>query len=121
MAITRKEFIKLGTLGLVGGAGLALSSGVSASSPQGRGNGMTRNLMRSKAQLPEPFEVPLSMPPVLEPARTDSRARATTDYYEITQTEGEAEILPGLTTAIFDPAREQLCPRGVHYVRPVEP
>src|ERR687898_1406221 len=26
MAITRKEFLKLGTLGLVGGAGLALSS-----------------------------------------------------------------------------------------------
>jgi plastocyanin len=30
MAITRKEFIKLGTLGLVGGAGLALSSAAGA-------------------------------------------------------------------------------------------
>jgi plastocyanin len=30
MAITRKEFMKLGTLGLVGGAGLALSSVVGA-------------------------------------------------------------------------------------------
>src|SRR5215210_4101055 len=30
MAITRKEFLKLGTLGLVGGAGLALSSAVGA-------------------------------------------------------------------------------------------
>jgi plastocyanin len=30
MAITRKEFLKLGTLGLVGGAGLALSSAVVA-------------------------------------------------------------------------------------------
>src|ERR671917_2126926 len=28
MAITRKEFLKMGTLGLVGGAGLALSSAV---------------------------------------------------------------------------------------------
>ena len=30
MAITRKEFLKLGTLGLVGGASLALSSAVGA-------------------------------------------------------------------------------------------
>jgi plastocyanin len=30
MAITRKEFLRLGTLGLVGGAGLALSSAVGA-------------------------------------------------------------------------------------------
>jgi plastocyanin len=30
MAITRKEFLKLGTLGLVGGAGLALSSAAGA-------------------------------------------------------------------------------------------
>jgi plastocyanin len=30
MAITRKEFLKLGTLGLVGAAGLALSSAVGA-------------------------------------------------------------------------------------------
>jgi plastocyanin len=30
MAITRKEFLKLGTLGLVGGVGLALSSAVGA-------------------------------------------------------------------------------------------
>jgi spore coat protein A len=101
MAITRKEFLKLGTLGLVGGAGLALTSGVSTSWPQGRGNEMTGNLLRSEAQLPEPFGVPLSVPPVLKPVRTDSRARATTDYYEITLKEGEAEILPGLTTAIW--------------------
>ena len=33
MAITRKEFLKLGTLGLVGGASLALSSAVGAKKP----------------------------------------------------------------------------------------
>jgi hypothetical protein len=36
MAITRKEFLRLGTLGLVGGVGLALSCGASASLPGGR-------------------------------------------------------------------------------------
>jgi spore coat protein A, manganese oxidase len=104
MAITRKEFLKLGTLGLVGGAGLALSSGASASSPWTRANGTTGNLLRSAAQLPKPFMIPLFVPPVLKPVRTDSRerrARATTDYYEITQKEGEAEILPGLSTPLW--------------------
>ena len=104
MAITRKEFLKLGTLGLVGGAGLALSSGASASSPWTRANGTTGNLLRSAAQLPKPFKIPLFVPPVLKPVRTDSRerrARATTDYYEITQKEGEAEILPGLSTPLW--------------------
>src|SRR4028119_50306 len=97
--ITGKECLRRG-LG-AGGAGLALSSGASASSPGGRGKGTTGNLLRSAAQLPEPFGVPLSVPPVLKPVRTDSWARATTDYYEITQKVGKAEILPGLTTLIW--------------------
>jgi spore coat protein A len=101
MAITRKEFLKLG---LVGGAGLALSSGASASSPSGRASRTTGNLLRSKAQLPKPFTLPLLVPPVLKPVRRDSRARGArtpTDYYEITHKEGKAEILPGLTTALW--------------------
>jgi spore coat protein A, manganese oxidase len=101
MAFTRKEFLKLG---LVGGAGLALSSGTSAASPWGRANRTTGNLLRSKAQLPKPFRIPLFVPPVLKPVRTDSwarGARAPMDYYEITHKEGKAEILPGLTTALW--------------------
>jgi spore coat protein A len=98
MAFTRKEFLKLG---LVGGAGLALSSGTSASSPWGRANGTTGNLLRSKAQLPKPFVIPLFVPPVLKPERSVSWARAPTDYYEITPKEGKAEMLPGLTTALW--------------------
>jgi|SRR5215218_1570077 len=99
MAFTREEFLKLG---LVGGAGLALSSG--ASSPWARATGTTGNLLRSKAQLPKPFTLPLFVPPVLKPVRTDSwarGARAPTKYYEITHNkEGKAEILPGLTTTL---------------------
>ncbi len=81
MAFTRKEFLKLG---LVGGAGLALSSGAFASSPSGRAYVTTGHLLRSKAQLPKPFTLPLFMPPVLKPVRTDSwarGARAPTKYY----------------------------------------
>lgn len=43
------------------------------------------------------FEVPLSIPRVLEPTRTD----ATTDYYEIVQREKCVEILPGRHTTIW--------------------
>ena len=101
MAFTRKEFLKLG---LVGGAGLALSSSTSASSPLGSATGTTGNLLRSRAQLPKPFTSPLLVPPVLKPVRTDSwerGSRAPTDYYEITHKEGKAEILPELTTALW--------------------
>jgi spore coat protein A len=87
---TRKEFLKLG---LAGGAALALPFGVSGCSS---GN-QTGALLRSSAPLPEPFSVPLPVPPVLEPVRTD----ANTDYYELTQREGRAEILPGLDTSVW--------------------
>src|SRR5215217_4715178 len=92
MAFTRKEFLKLG---LVGGAGLALSS--SASSAWGRANGTTGNLLCSKAQLPKPFMIPLYVSPVLEPVRTDDGI----DYYEMTQEIGKTEILPGLETEVW--------------------
>jgi spore coat protein A, manganese oxidase len=92
MAITRKEFLKLGLV--AGGAGLALSSGISASMP--RGQATTGNLLRSAARLPKPFRVPLPVPAVLEPARSDDDA----DHYEITQKVAKAEILPGLKTEI---------------------
>ena len=43
------------------------------------------------------FEVPLSIPPVLQPARSDVNA----DYYEITQRQERLEIIPGLHTAVW--------------------
>jgi spore coat protein A, manganese oxidase len=45
----------------------------------------------------EPFGIPLPVPPVLKPVRTD----ATTDYYEITQRVARQEILPGKKTTIW--------------------
>ena len=61
------------------------------------GEGSTGTLLPSKAKLPEPFEVPLPVPPVLEPVRTDAGA----DYYEMTQKAGRVEILPGLQTEVW--------------------
>lgn len=100
MKISRREFLKLG---LVGGAGLILPFGASACSlfPKGGANVETDssagNVLRSTARLPEPFTVPLPIPPVAKPVRSDSIA----DYYEITQKVGHAEILPGMKTEVW--------------------
>jgi spore coat protein A len=100
MAITRKEFLKLGLV--AGGAGLALSSGTSASLPGYKGNATTGNLLRSAARLPKPFLVPLPVPAVLEPMRPDDDAdHSDADHYEITQKVAKAEILPGLKTEVW--------------------
>ncbi len=51
----------------------------------------------SDARLPEPFTLPLTVPSVLAPERTDE----TTDYYRITQRPASATILPGYSTPIW--------------------
>jgi hypothetical protein len=81
---TRKEFLKLG---LAGGVALALPFGASCCSS----GDQTGALLRSSAPLPEPFSLPLPVPPVLEPVRTD----ASTDYYELTQREGQRRFCRG--------------------------
>ena len=100
MKISRREFLKLG---LVGGAGLALPLGASACSlfPKGGANIETNssagNVLKSTANLPEPFTVPLPVPPVAKPVRSANAA----DYYEIAQKVGHAEILPGMKTEVW--------------------
>ncbi|MFF2354362.1 multicopper oxidase family protein [Kitasatospora sp. NPDC058115] len=56
--------------------------------------GRPGRLLSSEVPLPEPFEVPLPVPAVLAPVRTDG----TADYYEITQRVARLEILPGVHT-----------------------
>jgi spore coat protein A, manganese oxidase len=77
---------------LLGGAALFASG---CSLPQGGANVETESsagtLLRSTAKLPEPFTVPLPIPPVLTGA----------DHYEITQRPAAVEILPGLKTTVW--------------------
>jgi len=97
MKFSRKEFLRLG---LVGGAGLFLplsASGCGLIFGNDSAQGSAGAVLRSAARLYEPFVVPLPVPPVLEPVRRD----ASTDYYEITQKVGQAEILPGLQTEVW--------------------
>jgi spore coat protein A len=54
-------------------------------------------LLRSKAKLPAPFQVPLPIPPVKKPIRSDAKA----DYYRVVQRKASLEILPGLKTEVM--------------------
>ncbi|GAB1510442.1 multicopper oxidase family protein [Actinophytocola sp. KF-1] len=86
MSLSRRGF-----LGVLGGAALGattLGSLVWPGAP-----GQTAELLRSRARLPEPFTVPLPVPPAATPVRDG--------HYVITQREAAAEILPGLRTPIL--------------------
>jgi FtsP/CotA-like multicopper oxidase with cupredoxin domain len=82
----------LGALG-ISALGATSFGGLALSLPRGQ----TGELVRSKVRLPRPYTVPLPIPAVARPVRTD----ATTDYYEIVQHEADQEILPGLRTGVL--------------------
>jgi spore coat protein A, manganese oxidase len=89
LKIARRRFLKLGAMA---GAGLVLPLGTLAVP-------VTRMAASTAMRSPgvEPFRVPMPMPPVLEPVRTDGGA----DYYEIVQRATKQEILPGLKTEVW--------------------
>lgn len=77
--------------------GLALAGPVLGSCSLSEVGGVTGVVVDSELDLPEPFQVALPIPPVLQPVRRDE----TTDYYEIVQREAAREILPGLQTPVW--------------------
>ncbi len=96
MTLSRRHFLRLGLLvplGVAGcGGGLFPRGGANNSA-----EGSAGAVLESAAPLPEPFQVPLPVPPVLAPVRT----AGDTDFYEITQRLGRVAMLPGLTTEIW--------------------
>ncbi|HEY4453739.1 MAG TPA: multicopper oxidase domain-containing protein [Pseudonocardiaceae bacterium] len=57
------------------------------------------NLLPSLLPLPSPFQVPLPIPPVLDPARHPDYPDA--DFYEVTERVATVEIVPGTRTEIW--------------------
>jgi spore coat protein A len=87
----RRTFLALvAAAGAGAGIGIPLVSGVGGSSSTG-------TALRSQLPLPEPFTLPLTVPPVLAPVRAD----ATGDHYELVQRAATVEILPGVPTPIW--------------------
>jgi spore coat protein A, manganese oxidase len=90
MRMTRRQILNFG---ITGAASLALGG---CSISFGEGDHIGR-LALSAVPLPEPFSMPLPVPPVLEPVRREDGV----DVYEIVQQERRTEILPGLMTPIW--------------------
>lgn len=85
MRTTRREVMKRG---LLAGSTLLLSGRPARA--QWGGGGVS-------SPPSTPFQVPLPIPPVLQPKATD----ATTDYYDITMKAAQKPILPDLQTTIW--------------------
>ncbi|TDW15999.1 multicopper oxidase family protein [Kribbella kalugense] len=85
MKLSRRGF-------LVATAALTLTSCGQEAKPAQAGE-----LLRSKAKLPAPFQVPLPIPPVKKPLRSDAKA----DYFRVVQRKASIEILPGLKTEVM--------------------
>lgn len=84
-----------GFLGLLGGA-IAVTALPACS--LGGTAGSTGEQLASRVPLPEPFRVPLPVPPVARPAGVHPSGA---DLYRITQRVAEVEILPGIRTPIL--------------------
>jgi FtsP/CotA-like multicopper oxidase with cupredoxin domain len=99
MALSRREVLKVGGLGLVGAAGL----GGVGTLPFG-GNVVAREAGELDAeQLPPPFAVPFVRPPVLRPVNWeyDKRGRLIRQVYRVTARETTARIIPGFRTRLW--------------------
>ncbi|MEU6645376.1 multicopper oxidase domain-containing protein [Saccharomonospora sp. NPDC046836] len=88
MSLSRRGFLSLVGAGAVA-VGLAGCGDAGA--------GQTADLLRSSIPLPPRFRVPLPIPAVKKPTRSDGQA----DYYDIVQRQAVLEIVPGYRTPIF--------------------
>lgn len=89
--ISRRGLLGMAALGAGGAA--AMTAGVPVL-PLWLSQGEPGTLLRSGRPLPTPYQIPLPIPPVMAPVRSD----ATTDYYEITQRIGDIAVFDGVRT-----------------------
>ena len=89
MAVTRRRL-----LGIAAGTGTAAAIGLAV--PWLISSAETGRLLPSEVPLPDPFRMPLPIPPVLEPLSADG-----IDRYEVTHRRALVEVIPGMTTEIW--------------------
>jgi len=92
--VSRRRLLGLGAAALGAGAVAAAGRPLADLLLQ---PGQPGRLLPSQTPLPGPYQVPLPIPPVLRPVRTD----AVTDHYELTQRVVQLHILPDLPTSVW--------------------
>ncbi len=92
MQLSRRDAFKLGGLGVLGAAGLAVPLGRTVS-------GASASLLPS-SKMPKPFQTAFSRLEVLAPVR-GADADGPIDYYDISARPGAAGIVPGFTTPVL--------------------
>jgi spore coat protein A, manganese oxidase len=99
MTLSRREMLKVGALGLVGTAGI----GGLGSIPFGNTVRAAEASLLDPTLLPRPFAARFARPPVLKPVNWeyDRAGRLVRQVYEVTATEGRAEIIPGFRTRMW--------------------
>ena len=94
-SLSRRRFLAVAAV--AAGGAVVSSLGGCATTGALLGPGEPGTLLRSTHPLPAPYQVPLPIPPVLAPTRSDPGG----DYYDITQRPAQVEILPGVRTPIW--------------------
>lgn len=93
--MTPRLMNRRGLLALTAGAGAAITVGAAGWSRVAGAS--TGRVLASAGPLPRPFGTSLPVPPVARPVRSEHG----TDFYEVEQREGKAEILPGRKTTVW--------------------
>jgi FtsP/CotA-like multicopper oxidase with cupredoxin domain len=99
MALSRREMLKVGALGLVGTAGIGAMGGV----PFGNTLLAREASALDPSRLPRPFAHRFTRPPVLRPIdwEYDEAGRLVRQVYEVTAKQTSANIIPGLRTRLW--------------------
>jgi FtsP/CotA-like multicopper oxidase with cupredoxin domain len=94
MDLSRRSFLKIGTLGTVGAAAVALPLGQSLQAKSAS--------KLSSSRMPKPFGTAFFRPPVLVPQSTTVDADgAPVQVYKLTERTGATTIAPGLSTPVY--------------------
>ena len=93
MQLSRRDMIKLGGLGALGAAGLAVPLGPSVS-------GKSASLLPD-SKMPKPYRVPFERLGVLTPYKKAVDDRGPVHYYDLSAKVGTAAIVPGMTTPVL--------------------
>ncbi|MEZ0066276.1 spore coat protein A [Streptacidiphilus sp. MAP12-20] len=92
--LSRRRFLGVGAAGVLGAGAVAVGVPMLGRMIPGGQPGL---LLSSKVPPPKKYTVPLPLPSVLQPVRTDG----TSDYYEITARPGLARLVPGHDTEVW--------------------